>query len=52
MRYILILQVFRRALEEGLELQRNRIRDLQRFARDKHREEAKKHAEQMESMEN
>ncbi|XP_065898358.1 centrosomal protein of 95 kDa-like isoform X2 [Dysidea avara] len=45
-------QVFRKALEEGLELQRNRIRELQRFAKDKRLEEAKKHAEQMESMEN
>jgi len=44
--------VFRQALEEGLELQRNRIRELQQFAKDKRCEEVKKHAEQLESMEN
>ena len=44
--------MFRKALEEGLELQRNRIRDLQRFTKEKRNEEVKKHAEQLESLEN
>ena len=44
--------MFQKALEEGLELQRNRIRELQRFAKEKRSEEVKKHAEQLESLEN
>ena len=44
--------MFRKALEEGLELQRNRIRELQQFAKEKRSEEVKKHTEQLESMEN
>ena len=44
--------MFRKALEEGLELQKNRIRELQQFAKEKRSKEVTKHAEQLESLEN
>ena len=45
-------QIFRRTFEEGLELQRERIRELKRYAKEKKEEHAKKHQDQLESMDN
>lgn len=45
-------QIFRRTFEEGLELQRERIRELKRYAKEKQEEHAKKHQDQLDSMEN
>lgn len=45
-------QIFKRTFEEGLELQRERIRELKRYARERQEEHAKKHQDQLESMEN
>ena len=45
-------QIFRRTFEEGLELQRERIRELKKYAKEKQEEHAKRHQDQLESMEN
>lgn len=45
-------QIFKRTFEEGLELQRERIRELKRYTKEKREEHAKKHQDQLESMEN
>ena len=44
--------VFKKAFEEGLELQRERVRELRRYTREKQEEYAKCHRDQLESMEN
>ena len=49
---VCLCQIFRRAFEDGLELQRERVRELQRFAREKQRRVAKQHHEELESLEN
>ena len=47
-----VLQIFRRAFEDGLDIQRERARELQRYAKEKQQSLAKRHREQLESMEN
>ena len=44
--------IFRRTFEEGLELQRERIRELKRYTKEKQEEHARRHQDQLESMEN
>ena len=45
-------QIFKRTFEEGLDLQRERIRELKRYAKERQEEHAKIHQDQLESMEN
>jgi len=47
-----VLQIFRRAFEDGLDIQRERARELQRYAKEQQQTLAKSHREQLESMEN
>ena len=47
-----VLQIFRRAFEDGLDIQRERARELQRYAKEKQQSLARRHQEQLESMEN
>ena len=45
-------QIFKRTFEEGLELQRERIRELKKYAKERQEVHAKIHKDQLESMEN
>lgn len=45
-------QIFKRTFEEGLELQRERIRELKRYAKERQEQHAKIHQDQLDSMEN
>lgn len=47
-----VFQIFRRAFEDGLDIQRERARELQRYAKEQQQSLAKRHREQLESMEN
>lgn len=47
-----VFQIFRRAFEDGLDIQRERARELQRYTKEQQQSLAKRHQEQLESMEN
>lgn len=45
-------QIFKRAFEDALELQRERVRDMRRFAKQRQEANAKQQHEKLEAMEN
>ena len=45
-------QVFKRAFEDGLELQRERVREMKKFAKERQEANAKQQQEKLEAMEN
>ncbi len=45
-------QIFRQAFEEGLELQRERVRELRRYAKEKKQSLAREQQDHLESLEN
>lgn len=49
---VLVHQVFRQAFEELLELQKERVREVKKYAREKQKEKTRSCNQQMEALEN
>jgi len=47
-----VIQIFKQLFNEGLDIQKQRIREMRKYAREQREAKAKKNADQVESIEN